>query len=125
MEENSFGKRLRAYRLRVRQTQDDLAKAMGVDFTYVSKIENGRAPPPKRNRIERAAQFLGLSQEEEIDLLLLAQKLPSDVQDWALDQPRAVALYRSIKKAAPQHQEEILDELIERVRQRLSEEDDG
>ena len=125
MGQKSFGTQLRTYRLRARQTQDDLATAMGVDFTYVSKIENERAPPPKRNRIERAARFLGLSQEEEIDLLLLAQKLPSDVQGWALDHPRAVTLYRSIKEAAPSQQEKILDDLIERVRRRLSQEDDG
>lgn len=123
MKPNSFGQKLREYRLRAGKTQEDLADAIDVDFTYISKIENNRARPPKRERIEHAAQFLDLNQDEEIELLLLAEKLPSDVQDWALDQPKAVSLYRSIKKASPEDQEEILDELIEEVRGRLEDEE--
>lgn len=119
MVQKTFGQKLREYRLRAKKTQEDLADAIDVDFTYISKIENGKAPPPKRKRIEMAAEFLELSQEEEIGLLLLAEKLPSDVQDWALDRPKAVSLYRSIKEASPEEQEEILDQLIEHVRERL------
>ena len=119
MDSLPFGKLLRSYRLRAKKTQEELATAIGVDFTYISKIENEKAPPPSRDRIEEAARFLGLSQDEEIELLLLADKLPSDVQDWALDRPKAVSLYRTIKQASPEKQEEILDELIARVRRRL------
>lgn len=119
--EPTFGTLLRSYRLRSKKTQEQLAKATGVDFTYISKIENDKAPPPSRDRIERAAHFLELSQDEEIELLLLAEKLPSDVQEWALDRPKAVSLYRTIKRASPEQQERILDELIEAVRRRLDE----
>lgn len=125
MERETFGQQLRRYRLRAGKTQEELADAIDVDFTYISKIENDKARPPKRERIERAAHFLDLDQEEEIDLLLLAEKLPSDVQNWALDRPKAVSLYRSIKEASPADQEDILDELIDRVRRRLREEGEG
>lgn len=125
MKRETFGQKLREYRLRAGKTQEELADAIDVDFTYVSKIENDKARPPKRERIEQAAHYLDLDQEEEIDLLLLAEKLPSDVQDWALDRPKAVSLYRSIKEASPADQDEILDELIERVRKRLRDEQEG
>jgi transcriptional regulator with XRE-family HTH domain len=121
MAQPTFGKLLRSYRLRARKTQEELANAIGVDFTYISKIENDKAAPPSRRRIERAARFLQLTQDEEIGLLLAAEKLPSDVQDWALDRPKAVSLYRTIKQASPEQQEEILDDLIEEVRRRLGE----
>jgi transcriptional regulator with XRE-family HTH domain len=121
MPHNKFGEALRGFRRRAGKTQEDLATAIGVDFTYISKIENGKAPPPRRDKIERAAGFLELSDQEEIELLLLAEKFPSDVQDWALEQPKAVGLYRSIQKVAPDEQEKMLDELIERVREKLDE----
>lgn len=124
MAEPRFGELLRQYRLRANRTQEELAKAIGVDFTYISKIENRKAPPPSRERIERAARFLDLSQDEEIELLLLADKLPSDVQDWALDRPKAVSLYRTIKQASPEQQEKILDDLIEQVRRKLDQRDE-
>lgn len=119
MAKPKFGELFRGYRLRAKKTQDELAKAIDVDFTYISKIENGKAPPPSRGRIEEAARFLHLTQDEEIQLLLLAEKLPSDVQDWALRRPKAVSLYRTIKQASLEQQEKILDDLIERVRQKL------
>lgn len=125
MTEPEFGELLRHYRRRAKKTQEQLADAIEVDFTYISKIETGKAPPPRRSRIEKAARFLDLSQDEEIGLLLLAAKLPSDVQDWALDRPKAVSLYRTIKSASPEEQDQILDDLIERVRNRLDGEGGG
>lgn len=92
---------------------------MGVSFTYVSKIEKGKAPPPKRDRIEEASGYLALSEEEEIDLMLLADKVPADVQKWVLNQPDAVRLYRSIQKAPRKKQERILADLIKQVEQQL------
>jgi hypothetical protein len=92
---------------------------MGVNFTYVSKIEQDKAPPPQRDRISRAAKFLRLSDKEEIALFLVAEKMPADVQQLVLDQNKAVELYRKIKKAPQAEHEAILDDLIRRVEQRL------
>lgn len=124
MKENPFGEVLRQHRLRVGKTQQELADAMEVDFTYVSKIEKGKAPPPARDRIDAAARFLKLSEEEEIDLLLLADKVPADVQKWVLETPRAVSLYRKIRDTSPREQEKLLEELIAEVERRVGDSSD-
>lgn len=118
MEEETFGTKLRGYRLRARKTQLELADAIGVDFTYISKIEKGKAPPPARERIEAAARFLQLSEAEEIDLLLLADKVPADVQT-VLELPGAVSLYRKIQKLQPDEQGATIEHLIDEVERRL------
>jgi transcriptional regulator with XRE-family HTH domain len=119
MADPKFGTELKRFRLRAGKTQSELADAMGVGFTYVSKIEQHKAPPPKRDRIERAARFLELSENEEISLLLLAEKVPADVQELVLDQEKAAQLYRKIQKAPANQHEAILDDLIRRVDRRL------
>lgn len=125
MKPSTFGQRLREYRLRARKTQEQLADAIGVDFTYISKIEKGKAPPPARDRIEAAAKFLQLKEEEELELLRMAEKVPADVQQWVIDEPRAVTLYRKIQKAPPEEQDVLLQDLINEVERRLRESGDG
>jgi transcriptional regulator with XRE-family HTH domain len=115
----TFGSEFRRYRLRAKRTQGDVADALGVSFTYISKIEKDKAQPPRRDKIEKAARFLELTEGEETELLLLAEKVPADVQEWVLDQPDAVRLYRSIQKASPDEQAEILEQLIKSVEKRL------
>jgi hypothetical protein len=85
----------------------------------VSKIEQDKAPPPARGRIERAARYLGLNEVEELDLFRAASKVPSDVQDLVIDQSKAAQLYRKIQKAPAKDQEAILDDLIKRVEDRF------
>ena len=46
METQEFGARLRELRKQLGLTQRELANIVNVDFTYLSKIEGGTAPPP-------------------------------------------------------------------------------
>ncbi|MBA2732389.1 MAG: helix-turn-helix transcriptional regulator [Acidobacteria bacterium] len=73
----SFGKRLRQLRLERKINQRVLATQVGVDFTYLSKIENGRMPPPSEDVIVKLAKVLETNADE---LLRLAQKVPQDLQ---------------------------------------------
>lgn len=67
-------------------TQRDLAERVaarmreedrrGFDFTYLSKIENDRLPPPSAAAIIALAEELGADQD---DLLALADKAPADL----------------------------------------------
>lgn len=57
-------------------SQRDLAEKVGVDFTYVSKIENGKTPPPSRKVVLRFAEVLQADRDE---LLTLAGEIPSDI----------------------------------------------
>ena len=67
----SFGQRLKQLRLERRLNQRELAARVGIDFTYLSKLENGRMEPPAEETICRLAASLEV---EPTELLLLAQK---------------------------------------------------
>jgi transcriptional regulator with XRE-family HTH domain len=114
----SFGSRLYELRKRVPLTQRQLADIMGVDFTYISKIESGSAPPPARDRIERATTALDLSADEAEELFRLAEKIPSDATSLIAKQPGALRLLRSIRQTPASDQEALLEELIRRVEAR-------
>ena len=42
----TFGQSLRKARRAAGHTQRSLAAGVGVDFSYISKVENDRIPPP-------------------------------------------------------------------------------
>jgi HTH-type transcriptional regulator, competence development regulator len=75
--EQSFGAALRARRRAVGLTQRSLAERAGLDFTYISKLENDRLPPPAADTIVLLCRILNIPPEE---LLALTGKLPSEVQ---------------------------------------------
>lgn len=77
MNENStFGKRIQELRQEKNLSQRELAKKAEMDYTYLSKIENGKMPPPKSDVIERLATLLKADLNE---LLILAGKAPPEL----------------------------------------------
>lgn len=46
-----FRQRLKELRKDKRMSQRDLASRVGIDFTYLSKIETGAMPAPSKNTI--------------------------------------------------------------------------
>lgn len=75
--ENEFGTALREYRRTAGLSQRDLAKKTGLDFSYISKIENGRLSPPSADTIVQICKVLDLPAGR---LLALTGKIPSDVR---------------------------------------------
>ena len=75
---NLFGQKLRECRRSAGISQRELAKQIDVDFSYISKIENGRLPPPAADTIVKICQVLGVEPE---DLLALTGKIPSKVRE--------------------------------------------
>ncbi len=73
----SFGTVLRHWRRAAGLSQRDLAERTGVDFSYISKVENGRLPPPAADTVVAMSRILGVPAEE---LLALTGKIPSGVQ---------------------------------------------
>ena len=72
--EQTFGEVIRAARKEKGYSQRELAKQIGLDFTYLSKLENNRADyAPKENVIRIIAQKLNLNEEE---LVFLAGRIP-------------------------------------------------
>jgi len=58
-------------------SQRELAAASGLDFSYISKLENGRIPPPAADTVIQICQALKTPSE---DLLAASGKLPGRVQ---------------------------------------------
>lgn len=78
MATQTFGEKLRALRRASKVTQRELAHQVGVDFSYISKLENDRLPPPAADTLLSICEVLDVNPDE---LLALTGKLPSDIQE--------------------------------------------
>ncbi len=76
METKEFGARLRELRKQAGFSQRQLANNVGIDFTYLSKIENGVMPPPSEKVLLKLSEILNTDKDE---LMTLAGKIPSDI----------------------------------------------
>ncbi len=90
-----FGQRLRNLRKQKNLCQRDLAARVGIDFTYLSKIEGGRLDPPSEVIIQRIAQVL---EADEDELINLAGKVPKDLKAVLEESPQAVELLRVLSE---------------------------
>ena len=75
-EAQKFGAKLRELRTKAGLTQRELAQKVSVDFTYLSKIENGVLPPPSEKVIVQLAEVLNADKDE---LITLAGRIPADI----------------------------------------------
>lgn len=104
----SFGQTIRQLRTSRNLTQRALAKQVGINFTYLSKIENNRLEPgqsPKKETITRLADALGTDSD---DLLLLARRIPDSISRQIIQRP---ALFRRIACLDDETFEQLLDSL--------------
>ena len=74
----TFGQRLQELRREAGVSQRDLAAQVGVDFSYISKVENDRLPPPAADTVVKICAILQVPSDE---LLALTGKVPSDVKE--------------------------------------------
>lgn len=58
-----FGDLLRALRTQSGKSMGDLARYLEVSVPYVSDVERGHRPPLTRERLDKAATFLGVRPE--------------------------------------------------------------
>ena len=96
-----FPERLRELRKAARLSQKALAEKVGVNFTYLSKIENGRVDPPRESVLQRIAKELagelGMDEIELADeLITLAGKIPSDLAETLSRNPEIIRFLRSV-----------------------------
>ena len=90
-----FGRRLRDLRKQKNVSQRDLATQVGIDFTYLSKIEGGRSAPPIEEVIRRISQEFDADEDE---LINLAGKVPKDLKAVLEESPQAVELLRVLSE---------------------------
>lgn len=101
----TFGQEVKRLRKAKRITQPKLAERIGVDFTYVSKIENDRTlRSPAESTIRKLADVLEANPEE---LILLAKKIPQNWQETIVQEPLAVDFLRAIPKFNANDREKI------------------
>ena len=100
-----------------------LAEAAGVDFTYLSKIENSRIGyMPAAETIRDLAEALGV---EAMDLLQLANKLPPELATLAGNAKARRFFQRAREIASPKDWDALLDLLEKRQSARSSQTDQG
>jgi len=91
---SDFGLIIKNLRKEQRITQRDLAEKVGVDFTYISKIENGQLKNfPSTETIIKIAEVL---QADADKLILLAEKVPENIRKTIVNDDLAVALLRKM-----------------------------
>lgn len=76
----SFGSLLQQLRQRARQSGNALAKAAGIDPSYLSRIERGERDPPRRELIQSLIQELRLPPADADALLVAGGHLPEAIR---------------------------------------------
>lgn len=83
----TVGERIREIRRSRNLTQRELADRVGINFTYLSRVENDRLDDeqtPREETLQRIARALDADPDE---LLLLARRIPDSYRDRILSQP--------------------------------------
>ena len=96
--DESYGSFLRSRRLAKQLTQRQFADRVGVDFTYLSKVENGRLPPPSEATIQQIAKVLGDDPESH---LAQARKVPLDLRQAVAGLPVEAAMLLREMRSKP------------------------
>lgn len=91
----SFGRILRELRHSKDVSQRELAEKVGVDFSYISKVENDRLPPPAADTIVKICDALGVKPD---DLLALTGKMPTNVKEMLSASPAARQFIRQAQE---------------------------
>src|SRR5581483_7435493 len=74
-----FATLLRRFRERADFSCNELARAVGVDPSYISRLERGEREPPRRPVVERLATALRLDVDDQDRLLVSAGYTPATV----------------------------------------------
>jgi transcriptional regulator with XRE-family HTH domain len=102
----TFAERVRELRKGKNLTLRELASKVDINFTYLSKIENGKldfSEFPSERLIRKLAKEL----EGDVDeLLLLAEKIPDEIRKRVIERPDAFRKIARLDDAA-------LDKLLE------------
>ncbi len=102
---NPFGTYIRTQREARRQNDSSfsvrqLATRIGVEPSYLSKVERGETPPPSEEKIRRLANELN---DDPDVLLAMAGKVSTDLQDVIRRRPALFASLLRDLKDAPEH----------------------
>lgn len=103
-----FGQRIRQLRKAKGYSLRRLADAVGVSFTYISKIENEKldfGDYPGEDLIRKLAAALNVDADE---LLILAKKVPEGIKKRVIERPDAFRRFAQLD-------DETIDRLLEEL----------
>jgi transcriptional regulator with XRE-family HTH domain len=103
-----FGEKVRELRKAKNLSQRDLAEKVGVNFTYISKIENEKldfGDYPSEDLIEKLAKALKGDLDE---LLILAKKVPERIRQRVMERPDAFRKFANLD-------DKTIDRLLEEI----------
>lgn len=116
----TFGKILQKIRRNKGMTQRDVSKAIGMDFSYFSRLENDRFDSkPTRETIDRIADALKCNKEERDELFAAAGRIPDDIEKAARmtgENPVLGKLFRSAIYLSPERLNQIVEEIEAEVK---------
>ena len=98
MTTQSFGQLIRELRIKNRDYSSlrEFAKKVGLSPAYLSRIENGKEPPPSESVVERLAEALGT---DKYELFSYAGKVPTEFLETFKRNPRGMASFmRRVKE---------------------------
>ena len=104
----TVGQRIREIRKDRNLTQRELADRVGLNFTYLSRVENDRLDAdqtPREETLQKIAQALKTDPDE---LLLLARRIPDSFRSRILAKP---GMFRRILNLSDDDLERLLDEV--------------
>src|SRR4051794_20065027 len=104
----TFGERIRELRKAKNLNQTELAEKVGINFTYLSKIENDKVESsefPSEETIKKLAKALGADADE---LLLKAKKVPDSIKKRVIQRPDAFRKLANLD-------DEALDRLLKEI----------
>ena len=92
----TFGQRIRELRKAKDLTLRELAPKVGVGFTYLSKVENGKldfGDYPSEALIHRLADAL---EADEDELMILADRVPEGIKKRIQERPDAFRVFATL-----------------------------
>ncbi len=113
----TIGQRIREIRKSRNLTQRELADRVGINFTYLSRVENDRLDDeqtPREETLQRIAKALDADPDE---LLLLARRIPDSYRDRILSHP---GVFRKLLNLSDSDLEDLVGQLEQQARRSRS-----
>lgn len=106
-----FGNLIKQARKDKGYSQKELSSILGVDFSYLSKLENNRATySPKEEVIRGLAHYLDLDKDE---LMFLAGRIPQRDEEWMKQHYKEMPTLLRRMRENPQFADKVFRQAIE------------
>lgn len=109
----TLGNKIRQLRLRAKEkiTQKELAEKIGIEVTYLSKIENNRLPYYlSEEKLKKIVNILELNEKDERELFELAKKIPPSIKELIGREP----VYQFLRTIPPKWSDKKIEKFIKK-----------